>query len=130
MPKHHQLNLPAAEVRSSEGREPTFRNPEDSAKDAAYALSADLFNAACGDPVHGGLTNQEIAYLWKCSEDLPRKMRSREARACPSLVQLLLLPPSFHLRLHRELNTRFGFGRAALMDLLDAAGRLALAVNE
>ena len=39
---------------------------------------------------------------------------------------MLLLPASFHIALHRVMNRRYGFGRAALKRLLDAAGDLAV----
>lgn len=93
-------------------------------REAAYRLSADLFNAGCGD----WLTNGEIAYLWSCSESLPQKMRT--GRASPSLVQLVLLPARFHFRFIKAVMKHHGFARVALTDLLEAAGLLSMAVSE
>jgi hypothetical protein len=130
-----QLNLPPAEVlnseqhstafRKSEHDEAAFRIPEQ-AVDASSVLAAELFDAACTD---AKLTSKEVAHLMGISESLVQKMRSTESRGCPSFAQLLKLPPSFHLALHRSMNRRFGFGRQLLARLLDDIGDLALAVE-
>lgn len=106
----------------------SFRNseqgPEAFAQSEQFAseLLHEAFDAA-------RLENKEIAHLCGVSVSLVEKWRSSEARGCPSFAQLLRLPPTFHLALHRAMNRRFGFGRAALAQLLEAAGALALVVE-
>lgn len=104
--------------RTSEQDAEPFRKPEDD----GYGLASVLFDEALKG---SGLTNQEVAFLVTVSESLVQKWRSAESRACPSFAQLLRLPPSFHIALHRVMNKRYGFGRAALRDLLEAAGSIA-----
>lgn len=129
--RNDQLSLGPMEVGNSEGADPILRNSENgdpavrNAEDDRYAVSAELFDAALNDP-RANLTNKEVAHLVGVSESLVQKWRTPSARTCPSFVQLLRLPPAFHLALHRSMNRRFGFGRAALVDLLEAVGSLAL----
>lgn len=117
--------LPPMEVRTSEGQAPTFRKPE-STLDQAYALSADLFDAAL---TAANIPTSYVAAKLHVTDSLVHKWRSKDARACPSHVQMLQLPLSFHLALHRAMSCRHGFGVAALRRLLDAAGDLALAMD-
>lgn len=126
-----QLNLPPTEVRSSERAEPAFRKTEsdESAVDRGYILAAELFDAAM-ENTRPELANKEVSHLCGVSVSLVEKWRKPDTRACPSLMQMLLLPPAFHYALHKEMNRRFGFGRAALRDLLDAVGLVSLAVNQ
>jgi ribosome-binding protein aMBF1 (putative translation factor) len=130
-----QRNLPPMEVRKSEQGRAVFRKSEqergafrkaEQAADTAV-LAAELFDAALQ---RAGLNSKEVAHLLGISESLVQKMRSTEQRGCPSFAQLLRLPPRFHIALHREMNDQFGFGRAALGRLLEAAGDLALAVEQ
>lgn len=129
-----QLNLPPLPLRSSESAEPGFRNLEEpeaafrKSEDDGYRLAACLFDTALSE-LRCGLTNKEVAHLVGVSVSLVEKWRSPDARACPSFAQMLRLPLSFHLALHRAQNAHFGFGRAALMDLLESAGSLALLEN-
>lgn len=92
----------------------------------AEALSARLFDEAL---TASQLSTADVAYLLNISESLVRRMRSRDARERVSFTQMLRLPPSFQAELHKGLCNHFGFGRQALVDLLDAAGRLAVVVN-
>jgi len=115
---HAQLNLPPTEVASSEQRTETFGSSE--------RLAAQFLNEAF---LAAGLDTKEIAHLCGVSVSLVEKWRDVNARGCPSFVQMLLLPPSFHLALHRVMNRRFGFGKQALRDLLESAGALALALE-
>ena len=124
-----QLSLPPMPLRGSEQADPSLRNSQQdeaalrrSEQLAAEALDAAFFEAH--------LENKDIAFLCGVSVSLVEKWRTADQRGCPSLVQMLLLPPAFHCALHRQLNKRFGFGRAALVRLLDAVGDLALVVNE
>ena len=119
MPKHHQLSIPPMPLGNSEQPHGVFRNSEQDA--------ANLFNAACEE---ARLSNKDIAHLCGVSISLVEKWRSPDARGCPSFVQLLMLPPRFHLELHRALNKHYGFGRQALLDLLDAVGRLSLGLGD
>lgn len=123
-----QLSLPPMELRASERQGTAFRKSEqgDEALGKTEQIAAVLLNEAfdaCG------LENKEIAHLCDVSVSLVDKWRSTEARGCPSFVQMLLLPPSFHLELHRAMNARFGFGRAILRRFLDDAADLALLVE-
>jgi hypothetical protein len=87
--------------------------------------AARLLDAAFSDP-NVRLTNKEIAHLCRVSESLVEKWRSTTARGCPSYVQMLLLPPAFWWALNKAMNKEFGYARAALIDLIDAAGALAV----
>lgn len=121
MPKHSQLSLgplPLANETQAEPARPQSTHEAD-------ALAADLFDGALlsADPP---LSTADVAYRLDISESLVRRMRSRDARERVSYAQMLRLPPSFHLALHKLTDRHFGFGRAALRDLLDAAGRLAV----
>lgn len=107
-----------------------FRKSED----GGYVLASELFDAAMAVLEHPDrkgtrLNNKDVADLCGVSESLVHKWRSSDQRACPSFAQMLCLPPAFHLELHRAMNRRFGFGRAALAQLLEAAGALALFVE-
>lgn len=112
-------------LRASEQSAAAFRKsePTDDALGSSERLAATLLDEAIE---RAGLTNKEVAHLCGVSVSLVEKWRSTEARGCPSFVQMLLLPPAFHLELHRAMNRTFGFGRAALVQLLDAAGSLAV----
>lgn len=113
-----QLNLSPMEVRKSERDEPAFRKSEHEAQAARF------FDIAC---MAAHLESKEIAFLCgDISVSLVDKWRSPESRGCPSFAQLLMLPARFHIELHRAMNAKFGFGRQALRDLLEAAGTLAL----
>lgn len=115
-------------VRTSEQLKAPFRSSEPASETCGSSerLAAELLDAAFAA---AGLSNKDIAHLCGVSQSLVEKWRSTESRGAPSFVQLLLLPPAFHITLHKLLNRRFGFSRAALRDLLEAAGSLALLVD-
>lgn len=135
----------AADFRSAESRDPSrgstvsresaFRQAEADpgscrgSEPDSYDLAAELFRAALADP-KCNLTIKEVAHLLGVSTSLVEKWARPGARACPSFAQMLRLPLRFHLALRRAMDRRFGFSRAALLDLLEAAGALALAVGE
>lgn len=146
-----QLNLPPVEVRKSEQPSAPFRNPEHQPgperlgaavlgnseqrlaalriqehADDRHVLAASILDEAFR---LANLESKEAAHLVGVSTSLVDKWRSVDERGCPSLAQLLMLPPTFHIALHRVMNRRFGFGRAALSRLLEAAGDLALGVE-
>lgn len=107
-------------IRSQEGDPRTDGSPDPDAE------SSRLFDQALQD---ARIETGEAAYLCGVTDSLVRRWRSSNYREQPSLGQLLRLPPSFHIALHRQMDKRYGFGRAALASLLDAAGALALFVR-
>lgn len=115
-----QVSTPTLPVRTSEQLKVPFRSSEQAQPDA---LAAELLNAAFDA---AGLENKQIAGLCCVSVSLVEKWRSAESRGCPSFLQMLLLPPSFHVELHKAMNKHYGYGRQAVLDLLDAVGRLAV----
>lgn len=92
----------------------------------ADEMSAELFDTAL---TAASVTTAEAAFLLGISESLVRRMRSKDSRERVSFAQLLRLPPAFHLELHRAMNARYGYGRQALLDALDALGRIALVME-
>lgn len=98
--------------------------------DAASVMASELFDLALKNTKPHAITSGEVAHLFGVSESLVNRMRSVNYREGVSFTQMLRLPPAFHVALHNEMNRRFGFGRQALHDLLDAVGRIALAVGE
>lgn len=89
-------------------------------------MAAQLFDGALAD---AKLTSKEVAALLGVSESMVNRMRSANYRERISFPQMLLLPPAFHIALHRQMNRQFGFGRAALARLLGAVEDLALVVE-
>ena len=124
-PHKSQLNLPPSLI-AKETQDETVR-PKRTQNDDAATLAAELFDQALTD---ARITNDEAAYLLGVSASLVRRMRSRDAREGPSFVQLLRLPFSFHLALHRVMNRRLGLGRAMLREVLETLGCLATVVGE
>lgn len=124
MPRtNRQLNLPPAPLQT------LSRKPESRKKfspDAADADSAVIFDEALSA---SGLTSKEVGLLAGVSESLVSRWRSPNYSEAPSFTQMLRLPIAFHLALHKAMNRRFGFGRAAVEQLLEAAGLLAVAVE-
>ena len=130
MPSHktnHQLSLGPVEVRRSDNASDAVRN-SDSVEQAGGNADKTANSAAILDEAFksAGLDSKEIAHLCGVSVSLVDKWRSTTEDRAPSFAQMLLLPPSFHIALHRVMNRRYGFGRAALARLLDAAGDLAV----
>lgn len=123
-----QRSLPPMELRASEQPDATFRNSEHEADvlGKSEQLAALFLNQAID---RAGLTNKEVAHLCGVSVSLVEKWRSTEARGCPSFVQMLLLPPAFHLELHRAVNRRFGFGAQILARLMNDLSDLAVVVE-
>lgn len=119
-----QLSVGPMELRKSELERDGFRKSEplegefrESEQVAALVID-EAFTLA-------GLQNKEIAHLCGISVSLVEKWRKPDVKGCPSFAQMLRLPPAFHIALHRVLNRRYGFGRAALGRVLDALGDLA-----
>jgi hypothetical protein len=88
-------------------------------REEAAKASSEIFDEAIRA---AKLTNKEVAHLLGCSASLVMKMRSPEDRATVSFAQMLRLPLTFHIELHRAMNRRYGFGRAALARLVEAIG--------
>lgn len=93
----------------------------------AETLAAEVFDEAL---IRAGIGTEEAALIVGVSKSLVSRWRSDSYREQPSYAQLLRLPAHFQYAMHKVANQRFGFGRAALLDLLDAAGQLAVAVGE
>lgn len=91
--------------------------------DAATILASELFDTALEA---ARITSANAAHLIGVSESLVNRMRSQNYREGVSFTQMLRLPSSFHIALFRVMNRQHGYGRAALRDLLDAAGALAV----
>lgn len=91
--------------------------------DPAELQAAQLFDEALNN---AGISSKEVAHLFGISRSLVDRMRSPNYRAGVSFTQMLRLPPAFHLELVRAVNRKFGFGRQALLELLDVVGRLAV----
>jgi hypothetical protein len=112
-----------ASVRKSHQAEEAVRNDRESAD----ALAAAIFTHALES---AGITRDEAAYLMGgISRSMVDQMCAPTVAKAPSLVQLLLLPPQFHLALIRELDAHFGLGRSVLAQVQQAIGTLGLLVR-
>lgn len=112
-------------VRSSEQLKVPFRKAEHDTETLSESerMAAEVLDAAF---IESGLTTKEAAHLCNCSPSLIEKWRSTESRGAPSFAQLLLLPLSFHVALHRALNRKLGMSRAFLLDALESIGSLGM----
>jgi len=122
-----QVTLPAAGLPKREQGSPLLSKQEQQPQPLAVDADADaalLFDEALST---AGISSDEAAFLMGVSSDMVRKMRRPQARERVAFAQMLRLPPAFHVALHRVLNRRYGFGRAALGRALDALGDLAFA---
>lgn len=128
-----QLNLPPTEVLRSDHDAAPVRKPDhadqavrNTDREAAEALASTIFSNALQA---AGIEHGEAAYLLGVSASMVDKMCSPNERQAPSFVQLLLLPPSFHLALIKELDKHFGLGRALLARVQESLGTLGLLVR-
>lgn len=119
-----QLNLPPMPLVNQTQDEAV--RPKYTQGDDPRAIAAEVFDSAL---TAANISTADVASRFRVSESLVRRMRSRDARECVSNVQMLLLPPSFHVEYFRAMNKRFGLGRALLNRLMDAAADLALVVE-
>lgn len=120
----------ASVLGKSEPADVVFRDsePDELKLAAAEAMASEILAKVFQS---AGLDTKEVAFLCGVSTSLVEKWQTPGTRGCPSFLQLLLLPPRFHLELFKELNRRMGFGRMLLRAVLDdASGALALVVNE
>jgi hypothetical protein len=90
-------------------------------RDASELLNEAFRNA--------NLRNQEIAQLTGVSETMVIKWRSSTSRGAPSFPQMLCLPPRFYWELNKAMSARYGYARMALLELIEAAGALAVLVK-
>ena len=86
-----------------------------------------VFDMAC---IRFGQKNQAIALTAGVSESLVSRWRNPEHREVPSLSQVVALGPEFQRLFAREQSKFYGFGKRALLDLVEAVGELAEAVGE
>lgn len=130
MPKHSQLNLPPVELKDVSLRA-TVRNlvsqPVELTAEQAELLAAEVFDEAL---TAAGIGTEQAGLIIGVSKGLVSKWRSKAYRERPSYAQMLRLPATFHLAMNRIVSRRFGFARAALRTLMDAAGDLAVAAGE
>lgn len=126
-PRHdNQLSLPPTEVQSLHSGAAAVKNPHppaDLAQEPAERLASRLFDAAL---TRACISSNFVALHLGVSDSLVAQWRQEQSPKLPSFGQMLRLPFTFQLALHKEMNAHFGFGRAALADLLDAAGRVAV----
>ena len=119
-----KVTIPAPVVRANETHEDAVRLEQTQlAHEEASALFDEALKAA-------GIETSDVAYLFGVSESVVNRMRSKDARERVSFAQMLLLPVSFHWHLHKAMNRRYGFGRRALAEMVDAAGMVAVAVGD
>lgn len=100
--------------------------PKRTRREEAQEISAVLFDSAL---TAANISTAEVAFILDISESLVRRMRSKDARERASFVQMLMLPPKFHIEMQRAMNRKYGFARAALGQALEALGALALAIE-
>jgi hypothetical protein len=104
-----------------------FSQPVDLTAEQAGILAAEVLDEAL---IMSGIGTEQAALTIGVSTGMVSKWRSATYRERPSYAQLLQLPPEFHLAMNRIVSRRFGFARAALAMLMDAAGDLAVAIGE
>lgn len=99
--------------------EPTEMTPE--------MVASVVFDAAA---IRFGQKNAALAITLGVSESLISRWRNPEHREVPSLVQVIALGADFQRLFVKEQSKFYGFGRKALLDLVDAVGELSVAVGE
>jgi hypothetical protein len=77
-----------------------------------------------------GEKDEALALTLGVSRSLVSRWRSPEHREVPSLAQVMTLGPEFQRLFVKELSKFHGFGRLALLDLVESLGELASAVGE
>ena len=93
-------------------------------REAAEALAAQLFANALDD---AKITRDEAAFLMGgISRSMVDQMCSPTVAKAPSLVQIVLLGPAFHIALIKQLDGHFGLGRVLLAQAQQALGTLAI----
>lgn len=126
------------ELRNSEQPKASFRKTEQAERagenteeNDGVALASVMLDEALKD---ARMSNQDVAY-WlsktgpEVSESLVQKWRKPTERACPSLAQLLRMPPHFHIAFIKQMDSHFGLGRAVLGQVQQALGTLSLLVR-
>ena len=90
-------------------------------------LTSVLFDQAC---LRFGKKNLWIATTLGVSESLVSRWRNPDHREGPSLAQVIALGEEFQRAFKKEQEKYHGWGRKALMDVIEAVGELAEAVGE
>jgi hypothetical protein len=116
-------NGAAASFRKSESDDAAFQSSESDSARLSSALLKGSFDRA-------GLTPKDVAHICGVSRSLVDKWLDPDVISAPSFIQLLRLPPSFHLALNREVSKHYGFGREALLRAIYALGDLAMALED
>lgn len=89
-------------------------------------IASVVFDMAC---IRFGEKDESLALTLGVSRSLVSRWRSPEHREVPSLAQVVALGPEFQRLFLKELSKFHGFGRLALLDLVESLGELAEAVN-
>src|SRR5688572_2719774 len=90
-------------------------------------IESDVFDCAC---IRFGEKDESLALTLGVSRSLVSRWRSPEHREVPSLTQVMTLGPGFQWLFVKELSKFHGFGRLALLDLVESLGELSAAVGE
>lgn len=109
-----------AAVRNSDHAEDPVRKSD---REAAERLAAELFARAL-EAAH--IERDEAAFLMGVTRSMVDKMCAPTEAKAPSLVQLVLLGPAFHVALIQQLDHHFGLGRALLARVQQTLGTLGL----
>jgi hypothetical protein len=91
-------------------------------------MTPQMLASVCFDEavIAAGLTNQGIAADLGVNESIVGRWRNVNAKESPSLLYLSLLGPEFLRLLYRGYSRRCGWGRYALLDLVEALGDVAV----
>lgn len=112
------------EVRRSDAVETPVRK-SDLTRDAGERVAAEMFSQALKA---SGINRDEAAALMGVSRSLVDKFCEATGKS-PSLIQVVLLGPAFHIELIKELDKHFGLGRALLARVQQSLGTLGLMVR-
>lgn len=101
--------------------------PRELTREQAEKLAADVFDEAL---IRAGIGTEEAGLIIGVSKATVSKWRSEHYQEQPTLAHLLRLPSTFQYAMHKVASRRFGFGRAALLLLLEAAEDVAVELDE
>lgn len=114
-------------VRKSHQAPEAVTKPHQIDRNAAEILAASMFSNALDA---ANISRDEAAFLMGgITRSMVDQMCSTTVPKAPSLIQLLLLPPTFHLALIKELDKHYGLGRALLARVQESLGTLGLLVR-
>ena len=90
-------------------------------------IASVIFDMAC---IRFGEKDEALAITVGVSRSMVTRWRDLDAREVPNTAQIAALGEDFN-RIYGKVRNRFyGFGKRALIDLLDSVGELAEAVGE